>query len=92
MGHEGDFITPKLFPLFDESALKVISVNRPMLHWNFDNECSMVTFCRNLFGLDKATDEDILSGIHRYLEPVFDHGKVSIRWQLVYVLLQLKDA
>jgi ubiquinone/menaquinone biosynthesis C-methylase UbiE len=91
MGHEGDFITPQLFPLFDELALDVISVNRPVLHWNFDNECSMITFCRNLFGLDKATDEDILSGIHRYLEPVFDHGKVSIRWQLVYVLLQLKD-
>jgi SAM-dependent methyltransferase len=91
MGHEGDFITPELFSLFNDSALTVSSVTRPVLHWNFDNEISMITFCRNLFGLDQATDDDILIGIYRYLEPVFDSGKISIKWQLMYILLECKE-
>ncbi|WP_157825910.1 hypothetical protein [Colwellia sp. Bg11-28] len=44
------------------------------------------------------TYEDIFSQransyyvLHRYLEPVFDHEKVSIKWQLAYIILQSED-
>ena len=46
----------------------------------------MVTFCRGLFGLDIATDEDIINGIKIYLNPHYQQNQVSLDWGLAYIV------
>ncbi len=62
------------------------SYNSHSLQWHFDNEHHMVMFCRGLFGLDKARDEDIIRGIKTYLNPRYQPNQVSLDWGLVYIV------
>jgi hypothetical protein len=54
--------------------------------WIFDSENSMVDFCKNLFGLDLATNEIIIEGINSYLQPYKKNNMVYIDWCLIYFI------
>jgi len=92
MGHQGDFINERVIELLQLNQMEVISIHRPQLQWCFDNKNDTVSFCRCLFGLDKATDEEIYTGITTYLNPGKEGNKVKLDWQLVYILLKLKES
>ena len=90
MGHQGDFINEQLIKQLAKQQLEVIAIHRPTLQWCFAIENDMVSFCRHLFGLDKATDKDILSGINRYLTPC-QGEQITLTWQLVYIVFKLAE-
>jgi SAM-dependent methyltransferase len=48
--------------------------------WTFNGFEEMVDFCRNLFGLDSATDEEIVDGLRTYL----DADETGFDWSLIY--------
>jgi SAM-dependent methyltransferase len=54
------------------------------LTWRFEDVNAAVEFCRNLFYLNKASNDDILSGLKQYLG--FNAASVTteIPWQLSY--------
>ena len=51
-------------------------------YWNFPTKESMVDFSKYLFGLDKATDEEIMEGLRVYLDA--DFKTYRFEWELVY--------
>lgn len=87
MGHQGDFLNELVIEQLQDNQLNLIAINRPKLQWCFNKEEDMISFFRNLFGLDKATNEDIFSGIYCYLNPNFDGEQITLDWQLVYIEL-----
>lgn len=86
MGHNGSFINGQVVNSLEKNEITVVSYNSHTFQWTFDNEHCMVTFCRGLFGLDKATDEDIIHGIKIYLNPHYQQNQVSLDWDLVYIV------
>ncbi|MEX0597986.1 MAG: hypothetical protein WD512_15965, partial [Candidatus Paceibacterota bacterium] len=54
--------------------------------WTFDTKDAMVDFCKNLFGLDKATDEEVSHGIETYLHPIYVADRYIIEWHLIYFI------
>lgn len=55
--------------------------------WDFTSRAEMVDYCRNLFGLDLANDNQILDGLNMYLKPVhLPDGSVSLPWKLIYFI------
>ncbi len=53
--------------------------------WDFDSVEDMVTFCRILFGLDRATSSEILQGIEDILGfSRTPHSAVGMNWELIY--------
>jgi SAM-dependent methyltransferase len=87
-GHKGRFFSR------DEDAAHLrragfdnVQVSLEPYHWNFSRPSEMVDFCRNLFGLDLATDTDIEIGLVEYLHPVRPGRKsleTKIPWELIY--------
>jgi hypothetical protein len=69
-----------------DTEINVDSYNRHTLLWYFDNEQHMVAFCCGLFGLDQATNEDILRGKNSYLAPSYENNQVTLSWDLVYIV------
>jgi hypothetical protein len=53
-----------------------------MYAWDFESNASMIDFCKNLFGLDLATDAQIERGLVQYLGA----RDCSFRWQLMYFI------
>lgn len=54
--------------------------------WIFNGEEDLIDFCRNLFGLDLATNVEILNGINTYLCPVKKDNIIMIEWSLMYFI------
>ncbi len=89
MGHRGQFINKPLINMI-QNEFSIISRKSHNFRWVFDNEQAMISFCRGLFGLDKATDNDIRQGIRAYLAPKYEANQVSLEWRLVYILCHQK--
>jgi SAM-dependent methyltransferase len=68
-----------------DSGFAAVDIVTESYNWNFKNSAEMVDFCRNLFGLDLASDSLILFGLTEYLRPVkTKHGEAKIPWELIY--------
>ncbi|MGJ8657072.1 MAG: class I SAM-dependent methyltransferase [Akkermansiaceae bacterium] len=81
MGHDGDFLVPGVE---EERLLRagfsVTENGRYSYLWEFDSEEKMISFCRGLFGLDLASDAEIMQGV----EPLLTAAH-SMQWSLRFI-------
>jgi SAM-dependent methyltransferase len=80
-GRNGQFWSGTDARLLEERGFKV-SIRNPMYTWDFESNVSMIDFCKNLFGLDWATDGQIERGLIQYLGA----RDCRIPWQLMYFI------
>ena len=85
MGHQGDFICPKIREELTRLNFNVVFDDVISYPWYFDSVNDMVDFCQLLFGLDKGNDELIKTGIDKYLGYSIKRNKVLMNWQLYFV-------
>jgi hypothetical protein len=53
--------------------------------WCFEDEAAMVFYCRNMFGIDRGSDAEILAGLRDYLDyRIQGDGRIELPWQLVF--------
>jgi SAM-dependent methyltransferase len=84
-GHNGIFFSQEDADAFIDAGFQSADVMSQFYHWNFTNSTEMVDFCKNLFGLDLASQESVLFGLTEYLSPVeMENGEVKIPWELIY--------
>ena len=88
MGHEGLFFTKNIEDSLKDIGFKVVLNEYKSFFWEFDSIPKAIQFFRDLFGLDLATDRDILSGIEEYLGFGEGESLVNINWGLRYLCLQ----
>jgi cyclopropane fatty-acyl-phospholipid synthase-like methyltransferase len=88
MGHEGEFLTEGMEQSLESIGFEVVSNEYKPFTWKFNSVPEALSFFRDLFGLDLASDVDILDGIEKYLG--FEKGvsTVSINWALRYLCLR----
>ena len=82
-GHHGLFWSEADRNLLEENGF-VVDIQLKTYPWIFDTKEAMIDFCKNLFGLDKATDAEIDNGIQTYLQPVYINNTYMIEWHLLY--------
>lgn len=80
-GHNGQFWSGADARLLEEYGFNV-KIKTPMYTWDFESNTSMIDFCKNLFGLDRATDSQIEHGLVQYLGA----RECKIPWQLMYFI------
>jgi SAM-dependent methyltransferase len=78
-GHNGKFWTPADADLMHGFTVDVVVKK---YRWNFNGQEEMIDFCRNLFGLDLATDEEISEGLRTYLRA----DETGFDWSLLYFI------
>lgn len=78
-GHNGKFWSQSDVPLI-EAAGFVVKMALKTYTWNFTDGLAMVDFTRHLFGLQAATDREILEGLRLYLGA----SDTSFEWSLLY--------
>lgn len=85
MGHEGDFFMTKAADELKQCGFGITSVYPKRYHWVFENINDMVLYCRLMFGLDRASDEETLEGIRKYLGFEERDGQVLMNWELMFL-------
>lgn len=68
-GHDGHFLRPgELTTAFKQLSYCDMQERREDYRWSFSSHQEMVEFCRLLFGMTKASDEQIHDGIETHLD------------------------
>lgn len=78
-GHQGRFFTEHDSKLL-EAAGFTVDIKYPEYIWDFETYDERIDFCRHLFHLDLASNEEIHQGLQTY----FKTTTPTIPWKLVY--------
>ena len=70
------------------ASLSVLSIADIDCPWIFNSKDHMVNFCRLLFDLQNISDEDLLSGLQKYVGYTNINNDIHLNWHLTYVDLQ----
>jgi SAM-dependent methyltransferase len=82
-GHNGRFWSAEDLAGLEAAGFSA-TLERKTYTWNWENYKAMLDFCKNLFGLDLATDVQILDGVLHYLRPRATEKGYEIDWSLGY--------
>jgi len=88
MGHKGDFLRPGAVQELEAAGFQVLRHEPIDYHWRFEARDHMVEFCRLLFCIDRASDEQLLQAIEHYLGYQRLDGQYSMRWSLYFFQAQ----
>lgn len=84
-GHVGDFFGDEFEQQLADAGFVQTRMQVRSYIWNFDNTECMISYCKNMFGIDQASDRQIEQGIREtlgYRET--SNGSIELPWQLVF--------
>lgn len=85
-GHDGIFFDATLAQRLSDAGLVNTATEHEPLRWQFPDISVMVHFVRGLFGIDQATDKEILAGVEDILGTETPaSGGIAMRWELLVV-------
>lgn len=84
LGHQGVFLTSTNWKELTEIGFQVTQSTVKTFHWVFEDISAMVRFCQLLFGIDRATEDEILASIEKYLGYSTICGKCYMNWELFF--------
>lgn len=85
LGHKGIFLDNNFDKLISKTGFKILFSDTIRYSWNFDCIDSMVLYCKNLFGIDKCSNYEILNGIKEYLGFKTESGTIKLNWELKFI-------
>lgn len=89
-GHEGIFLEQgELTRLMRETGFTPLDETHRRFTWDFPDMDAMVFYCRSLFGMVKAGDQQVLDSIYQHLEVTDGEDGVHMAWSLVYATGQV---
>jgi ubiquinone/menaquinone biosynthesis C-methylase UbiE len=84
-GHVGDFFDEGFKQQLADAGFVQSRMQVRSYVWNFDNAECMINYCKNMFGIDQASDSQIEQGISEYLGyRTSEAGCIELPWQLVF--------
>jgi SAM-dependent methyltransferase len=84
MGHRGAYLDENTRSELQECGFEVDYSSSIRYFWRFPSPDDMLTYFQLLFGIDKATSDEILDGITRYLGYRIGKGECSVNWELTF--------
>jgi len=84
MGHTGQFINDMFRADLVEGGFSISSDQLVEYTWDFDTFGDMITYCTLMFGLDRATPEEVEQGIRRY-QGYTANGNCKMNWGLRFI-------
>lgn len=86
LGHKGYFLDQDFELLLTAQNFTIKFNSIVKYFWTFNSLNEMTEYCKNLFGLNKCTDAEIISGIEKYLGLTECNKKFKIDWELKYIV------
>lgn len=85
LGHKGIFLNDTTVSSLNTIGLNVYRSEYINVKWTFDNESEMINFVKNIFGLDLASNENILRSIKNILGYTVEDNLIVMNWGLFYI-------
>jgi SAM-dependent methyltransferase len=89
-GHKGVFLDSKIIEDLNSASLEIVQDEISKYFWRFADEEKMIFFCKNLFGIDKANDDEISEAIKSYLGIKIEGKNIAMNWSLRNILVKAR--
>jgi len=86
MGHSGVFLDRETASAVSDCGFEIRCDEVVHYPWSFDSELDMGVFCRLLFGMDLASERQVIAGVDRILGRRDGPGNVNLEWCLRLVI------
>lgn len=83
-GHRGTYLNENTQSELEKCGFDVDNCEAIKYYWRFFSIDDMLTYFRLLFGIDKATNDQIRGGITQYLGYSIDNGECRVNWELTF--------
>jgi SAM-dependent methyltransferase len=87
MGHTGAFINDPFRSDLQDSCFRIVSDELVEYTWDFETTQEMITYCTLMFGLDKATPDQVEAGINTY-QGYEVNNRCQMNWGLRFIRAQ----
>jgi SAM-dependent methyltransferase len=85
LGHDGDFLNDQTRGELEGTGFRVRYERLIAYPWRFRCRNDMVYYCRLLFGIDRASDQEVLEGIAACLGFEETAEECRMQWELVFL-------
>jgi SAM-dependent methyltransferase len=85
MGHHGHFIDVTVRSELTRAGFHITSDVMEQYHWTFPTEQSLARFCKLMFGLDRADEQQTLDGIREHVGYDYVDGVWRMNWELTFL-------
>jgi len=85
MGHSGIFLDEKTPHELGDAGFELLHEKNHTYSWQFDTPENMATYCKLLFGIDKANTPAIIEGIDSYLGYFMQSHQCLMNWELYFL-------
>jgi hypothetical protein len=84
-GHQGEYFEPgQLSHYLQEAGFSNVQEQHHEFDWVFETQDQMFAFVKILFGMTKATLDQVAEAINEYLSPNVQSHKATLTWGLTY--------
>ncbi len=84
MGHQGAYLDENTQGELERCGFNISYSSSIKYYWKFASLDDMATYFQLLFGIDKASHEEILDGINRYLGYALVNKEFCLNWELSF--------
>lgn len=88
LGHNGQFINDETILSLKSVNFQILEIEYKNVNWIFKNKEEMIYFVKNIFGLNLASDDEILNGIIEYLDLHEFEEHIEMDWALKYIFME----
>ncbi len=85
IGHQGLYIDRTTSHAIAKKGFRIMESTVIPFHWVFASLETMGRFCQLLFGIDKATPEQIVEGIRKHVGYDIEHDQCRMNWELLCI-------
>ncbi|MGH1485283.1 MAG: class I SAM-dependent methyltransferase [Cellvibrionaceae bacterium] len=85
IGHKGDYFNCNTTAQIKNCGFSIAEDFSKEYYWVFNNKKQMANYCQLLFGLDQASEDEVIDGIAEFLGFTEDNNKVNMRWELRFI-------
>jgi len=88
MGHQGYYLNNNTLTELNMCGLKVTRDETISYQWLFDSINSMSSYCRLLFGIDEASQTEIINGVEQFLGFRQTNTGIEMNWELRFLRIE----
>jgi SAM-dependent methyltransferase len=85
MGHHGEFIDAQVRRELIDAGFRITTDDIRRYHWTFASEPALARFCKLMFGLDRADEQQTLDGIREYVGYECVDSMWQMNWELTFI-------
>lgn len=85
MGHKGIYLSDNTADEINQYGLEIKSNEVINYYWQYPTTVEMTEYCRQMFGMAQASEQDIRKGIEHYLGFQEEDGVIKMNWNLQFI-------